>query len=189
MKKVISVLLLAFICAMANAQVYSIGASGTVYGQERIRMALSKEDVEVNKFCPVFGGGIFYEKILSGAIMLVEGSYITGKLSEHVTGAIEFPSFMAISAMVFPGLTIFPNKRFQIPVYVGIGYNFIKSDLLKSSQIAIGAKVRMKLYVTDNVGIFIGGNWKGGYGTYKAESKYDVFSRQLSAECGLVVSL
>lgn len=191
MKKIISILILALICYVTNAQVFSLGASGTFYGQERIRLAQSKgeEYSEDNRFCPVYGGSIFCEKIWSGVNLLFEGSYSTGKLSEHVKGIMESPSYSSISAMVFPGYTIRAKKRFQIPVYIGVGYNHIKTDLLNTGQIAFGAKLRMKLYVSNSVGIFIGGNWKGGYGTYKSGSNYNVYTRELSAECGLLVSL
>ena len=189
MKKFISICILALICYVADAQVYSIGASGTFYGKERIRLAQSEDEyAEDNIFCPVHGASIFYEKILSGTNMLFEGSYSKGKLSENVTGLME-SAYTSVSAMVYPGWTIRANKRLQIPVYVGVGYNHITTDLLKTGQIAFGAKLRMKLYVSDAVGIFVGGNWKSGYGTYKSGINYDVYTRDLSAECGFIVSL
>ncbi len=198
MKKLI--LIAAFIACsvIAGAQARNIGASGTVYGRERIKVKGDTNDSKgVSlydlKYQPTFGANIFYENTFGGANIMFEGSFSTGKLNEriddehyYVWDNPDFSKYTSFSLMFLPGFTFLPQRRVQIPVNLGIGYDRITSGPVKANQAVIGAKIRLKVYITDKFGIYAGGNWRAGLGFQNIEDyKVQINSNRLYADVGL----
>ena len=73
----------------------------------------------------------------------------------------ETPSF--ITGMFYVGFTPFGTKSwFQLPLYFGMGADYVTGVPNKKANVSFGAKIRANMYFTNNVGLFIGGHYKFG---------------------------
>ncbi|MCQ2145124.1 MAG: hypothetical protein MJY72_05235 [Bacteroidales bacterium] len=207
MKRFLAIFAFALSCVIANAQASNVGAGGTVYGIEKIKVEAEVSRKEstllyVNQYVPTFGANVFYEKTFNGFSTMVEFSYATGKISnmemseEYVYGPWEeaeglFPNYNSFNLGVYAGWTIFPKKRVQIPLYVGLGYDRVNSDPVKTNQGFVGAKARIKVYVTNSIGLYAAANWKYGRGGYTPEKEltFSISSMRAYAEVGMTFML
>lgn len=146
----------------------------------------------------MFGGFAFYEAISHGVTHMLEASFLTGNLSEkkesdsyYIEGWNHFSNLKTITLNYYVGNTFFPGKRFQLPIYAGIGANYIMADPIKSLALNVGLKARAKFYITDRFGIFAGAGCRYGLGSvrYGSNGKASLGERILNVEAGLTFSL
>jgi len=130
-----------------------------------------EEDHDIN-YKMGFGVSVDIEKQLSGVITLSEFRYGKWKYDSRKmsTDTPMFPmpahcdDVTSYSFMQYAGRTFFPKKRLQIPVYIGIGADYLSGKPYHNLFVDLGVKARVKFYVTDVVGIFAGADWTYGFG-------------------------
>lgn len=125
----------------------------------------------------VIGGTLGYEFALGKSSSLVELGF-TRASYDKVTPHIDDPeymdllyprkdkveNFMAFDFMYYWGKALtFADGRFQIPLYIGIGGEYLKGEPFRNFFFDLGAKVRFKYYVSNRVGIFVGATGKYGW--------------------------
>ena len=159
----------------ANAQEKSLSVVvGVNPGIGKLSTSIYKdknEDHDIN-YKMGFGLSVDIEKQLSGVISLSEFRY--GKWNfDNMKMSTETPQFpmpakcddiTSYSFMQYAGKTIFPNKRLQIPLYIGIGADYLSGAPYHNIFLDLGVKARVKFYILDTVGIFAGADWTYGYG-------------------------
>ena len=203
MKKFILVLAFILSCIIANAQI-NIGVGAYIGGNEKLTISKpdNKETIDLykNTYTPTYGAELFYEVNVDNLSVMFDLSYATGKISSIEKNAQysyapyenkTFPDFKSYSLASYMGHTFFPNKRFQIPVYLGLGYDRITSGPSNRYMFFWGAKARLKLYITDTIGLYIGGNWKSGSVVAKDDyiGKIAYASKRAEIEIGLTFML
>ncbi len=202
MKRFLFAAVTLFVAVSVNAQVKSIGVAGHFMSDARITV---KHDdygrLYGNTYQPLIGGSVSYEGNMGGAGSMFEVTYMTGKLYDMKTGEYYISSWEEkgfhdlkyVSAFYYYGITFLSGKRFQIPVYFGLGLNFNTAEPIRNTAWALGAKARARFYITDNIALFGGAGWKGGLGVQTVEEKsrvtLDITQRLLYLEAGISVSL
>ena len=73
------------------------------------------------------------------------------------------------SLTLYGNLTLLPNHRFQIPIYLGLGGDVLKGEPFHHFMISAAAKLRLKYYVTNSIGIYVGVNARTGMGSSGVE--------------------
>lgn len=102
---------------------------------------------------------------------------------------------MNIAYMMYYGYTINKGKRFQMPIYMGLGLDYTNgAGCVHNLGIGYGMKLRMKFYFCQNFGMFIGGQLRGDWGAKKgsmsgdSKSGYTMFNPNMYADLGLMFS-
>ncbi|MBR0024293.1 MAG: hypothetical protein IJP59_06755 [Muribaculaceae bacterium] len=120
-----------------------------------------------------FGFSLGYEFAMGRTNSLVELTYIRSKYDrvdmygDNCQTARDYEHFKDLSSfalMYYAGWTIFPNKRFQIPFYIGLGPEILQGYPFHNLMFDFGAKLRFKFYVSNRVGLFVGATGKYGFG-------------------------
>jgi len=117
------------------------------------------------------GGFVEFDWVLNGMRTELELDYQTADLEERTTNVLGTPPFnyntaefadnlKIYTAMAYIGYTGGAGKRFQVPLMVGLGVDHIEGYPQKSTNFALGAKVRAVIYLTKNVGLFAGYRYK-----------------------------
>ena len=97
-----------------------------------------------------------------------------------------------VGITTYIGKTINPNRRFQLPLYVGIGGDYISGGPFGNLNLDFAAKVRAKYYFSNNMGAFIGGTFKYGIGGKTRGEEDDGYSQNKKLfylDMGIVISL
>ena len=76
----------------------------------------------------------------------------------------DFKDLSSYALMYYWGRTIRPGKRFQIPVYLGLGGEVLQGYPFHNFMVDLGAKLRFKFYITSRIAVFAGGTGKFGMG-------------------------
>jgi len=150
-----------------------------------------------------FGVSVDIEKQLQGLIVMSEFRYGKWKLDEfdpYGSKAL-FPmpdsadDLSSYTFMQYGGRTIFPKKRFQIPLYAGIGLDYIQGAPYHNLLIDFGAKARMKFYITDKIGIYGGADFSWGIGSSSrgmeegSKDTFKIHATRLYIDFGFTVNL
>ena len=118
----------------------------------------------------VIGGTIGKEFNLGTYASLLEASFIHAKADKieqndkSADAEGHFSDLMSVSVMYYVGRTIFPKKRVQIPIYIGLGGEVLQGYPFHHLMCDFGAKARIKFYFTNHIGIFAGATGKWGFG-------------------------
>lgn len=125
----------------------------------------------------VIGGTLGYEFALGKSSSLVELGFthasfdkVTPHLTDPANMDLLYPrtnkveDFIAFDFMYFFGKALtFADGRFQIPLYIGLGAEYLKGEPFNNLFVDLGAKIRLKYYVSNSVGIFVGTTGKCGW--------------------------
>lgn len=198
-------IVLLFICVSLSAQsgVKSFNISVSPYGFTNSK--ISKGD---NKFTydfkSIIGGSLGYEVQNKGLTYLTELSYSQGKFDKfelkgttnRFNPAID-SDFLQASLTQYIGYTINRNKRLQLPVYIGIGGSYMKGGAMHNFLLDAAAKMRIKFYISNKFGIFVGATGRFGWGsrgsseneTSNEDKGFDIQHILCTAEAGLAISL
>ncbi|MBQ9436689.1 MAG: hypothetical protein IJU33_11275 [Bacteroidales bacterium] len=162
----------------------------------------SKGDKQSRKifYKSVIGGSLAKEFNLGKSATLLELSYMHAKadkyeyLGKEYSTDGRFNDLTSVSIMYYLGKTIFPAKRFQVPIYIGVGGEVVQGYPFHHLMFDLGAKARMKFYITRKFGVFAGvtGKWGYGHSTYGEGSSAETASHHhLSAnfDAGLTFEL
>ena len=150
-----------------------------------------------------FGVTIDIERQLKGYIVMTEFRYGKWSLDEFDpygdTSIFPMPEsaddLSTFGVMQYGGKTFFPNKRFQIPLYAGIGLDYIQGAPYHNLLFDLGAKARMKFYITDKIGIYAGADFIWGVGTSNrglpedSKKLFTINTSRLCVDFGFTVNL
>lgn len=139
-----------------------------------------------------------YEKQFGGTTVLTQLFYSQGKFDKYVLkGTTDYfdptqkDDVFSAGLTILAGTTINKYSRLQFPIYIGPGVEYMKGGPFHNIVGHLAVQVRMKFYFTDNIGFYIGGSGRVGYG-YKGGSKekdrYSIVPITAYADAGLVFS-
>ena len=136
-------------------------------------------------------GHLYYEPQLFGASWLIEGSYAQAQIDNFeineesaltLTPSSINDRISLYSFYLYSGLTIFPQKRLQIPIYGGVGGDYIEGEPIDNFLFSLGAKARIKFYITDQIGLYLGADAKIGIGFGKSKPNLSSSDIQLNSK-------
>lgn len=201
---VITIAMLA-VCSTANAQekagslIIGYGPVGSI--SERIKLDDEKYKYNYKSF---WNANLAYEKQFKGSSTMTELSYAQAKFDKYdLTGQSKWfnpfqtEDIYSVSLTQYFGTTINPNKRFQLPIYFGIGADYINGGPFHNLLFDGAVKARMKFYITNNFGIYAGATGRMGWGAKSAsESKssssstsYTITNTSWSVDAGFVIGI
>lgn len=205
MKKVLFIFVSLFLfsyCAMAQEKVQSINIGFSPYGMTHAKISLSDEKYKYD-YKSYWNVNAAFEKQLYGVLSLTEVSYSKAKFDEYdLKGTSDWfnpaqeEDLSAYSLTQYIGWTINPNKRVQFPLYVGVGFESLQGGALHNLLFDIAAKARVKFYITDAIGVYVGASGKIGWGNrHASESKssnktyYSVSGSTLFFDAGVLIGI
>lgn len=182
-------------CTTAKAQekVTSINIGFAPYGYIHENITLKDEKYKYD-YKSYWSAVIGLEKQLKGVVSLTEISYAQAKFDKYdLKGASQWfnpyqsEDIQDFTLIQYFGMTINPNKRVQFPVYLGIGGEYILGGPLHNIALDGAVKARVKFYITDNIGIYAGGNARYGWGMKKASEDSSSKSSDKDYSIGSIV--
>ena len=182
-------------CTTAKAQekVTSINIGFAPYGYIHENITLKDEKYKYD-YKSYWSAVIGLEKQLKGVVSFTEISYAQAKFDKYdLKGASQWfnpyqsEDIQDFTLIQYFGMTINPNKRVQFPVYLGIGGEYILGGPLHNIALDGAVKARVKFYITDNIGIYAGGNARYGWGMKKASEDSSSKSSDKDYSIGSIV--
>ena len=157
-----------------------------------------KDDKFSYDYKSYWSANIGYEKQFGGTTVLTQLFYSQGKFDKYeLKGTTDFfdpaqkEDVFSAGLTILAGTTINKYSRLQFPIYIGPGVEYMKGGPLHNIIGHLAVQVRMKFYFTDNIGFYVGGSARIGYG-YKGGSKenerYSIVPTTAYADAGLVFS-
>ncbi len=162
------------ICLGANAQdkVSSLTIGFSPFGSTSIKMKQKDYGIDHKlDYKSNWNVNIGYERQFNGAVSLTEAHYGQAKF-DKATYTYKDESFSynvgediySAGITTYIGTTINPKKRFQLPIFIGIGGEYIDGGDIHNVIFDGAAKARMKFYFSNSFGIYAGGTFKYGFG-------------------------
>ena len=187
---------------MAQDKVRSITIGVSPFGFNSANISLDSEDYTYH-YKSYWNVNMGYERQLRGVIALTELSYSHAAFDEYdLNGHSEWfneaqtEGLTSVALTFYAGKTILPNRRLQIPLYIGAGAEYLKGGPLHNLAFDIAAKARVKFYVNDNIAIFVGANGRYGFGSksaseesYSSKKKYSIGATNISFDAGISIGL
>lgn len=142
-----------------------------------------------------------YEHVINGFIVMPELRWFRGTLSDEDMNFSGFPYKSSVEDinefgfMEWVGFTINSKRRFQIPLMGGFGASYLTGAPYHNIFFDYGAKVRLKIYITNKFGIFAGGFYEGGVGSSSrgipsgSDGKYNLRKTNFGGEAGITITL
>ncbi|MCR4736674.1 MAG: hypothetical protein K5846_00765 [Bacteroidales bacterium] len=189
MKKFVFISVLSLLFFFSNAQNHGVSLSYAPWGYERIRTHATVSGVDEPQEVILKGYHSFLKPVLKfdfethwgSTIHLIEAAYstadLTGQFTINTTDTTSF-SFSAtynvkqLGIYWHPGFVIMPQRRVQIPVFAGMGFNYYFSDVrLFMFDLSLMAQVRV--YLINQLALF--GAYSMHYGFTKQSSGFKHF--------------
>lgn len=188
------------------AQVRSFTIGYNVGGKQTLRYTQAKENYAYTYTPPTVAFTVGYEDQYLGTLLAYEIGYARYSFDEYDLnyGNLrdnEMPSFNpkvtddlnVFSFMGYWGTSLNSQKRLQFPMLAGVGVDYFSNALAHNFAICIGAKARVKFYITDNIALFAGANLKGGLGArkygneekYSSDVSYNMYALNFNLDAGL----
>lgn len=172
---------LLFVSATANAQekVNSLTIGFSPLGATHINMKQKDNDMKYSSnYNSNWNVNIGYERQFEGVVSLTELTYFQAKWDEttythkdHDYPVLTGEDIWSAGITTYIGTTINAKKRFQLPLYIGVGGEYIDGNGLHNVMLDLAAKARMKFYITSSIGIYAGFTYRYGFGSH--EQKLD----------------
>ena len=183
MKKILLITALGFFLGV-NAQVktnnFGVGISpfGMMYVKKEYKQNSKVDKVKID-YKSYLNAHLFYERQLGGAGLLIEGTYAMAKFEKMDNNIINlyepdatYAKDVNIYSAAFYGSYAFnKQKRLQVPVYVGIGADFVNGDPINLAFVSLVAKARLKFYISNKIALYGGYNYKTGLGMDGSDNK------------------
>lgn len=154
------------------------------YGHTVVRTTSGKEDIYSSDFSisnPSFHLGYEWREGYKNEITVdafFAKEVITDTLGVAGIDATRF------SVYGFSGYTLFPAKRVQIPIYIGLGLSYYNQPIPAKLFFDMGARARLKVYLTNTLAIYGEGYYIFGF-TGTETSKY--VANRYGIETGLLL--
>lgn len=169
MKKVLLMAaMLLGVCGAASAQVNNIDVGFSPLGWSHVTLdAPTGNDGKIKYKYETMSFSVAREQTLDGIPLLTELRYTMG-MSDACRVVTPSPLFTpnnddhnmhAITFLTMTGTTINKKKRFQIPLYIGIGGEYVRAEKVCHNFAVLGAaKARMKYYFNNTISAYVGFN-------------------------------
>lgn len=199
-----AVMLLVCTSAYAEDKVRSITVGFAPLGYTHVNISLKDEKYKYD-YKSYMNFNVGYERQFKGIVSLTEISYAQAKFDKYdLTGTSQWfdptqqEDIKDFAVTTYVGKTINPNKRIQFPIYIGVGGEYLSGGPLHNLAIDLAAKARVKFYISDNFGIYVGAMGRFGYGSKSASEKsssssskqyYSVIPTMWAVDAGITISL
>lgn len=204
-KKIAAIVIgLLFTTVEMNAQekVNSLNVAFSPFGYNKMGITLESEDYQYN-YKSYWNISLGYERQLKGFISLTELSYSEAAFDKYeLKGTSKWfepdqqEKLTTASLMCYCGKALLPQQRLQIPLYLGVGFDYLNGGPAHNITLNLGVKARVKFYITDTIAIFVGGNARYGLGSKHASeenssstSSYTLKNLNCSADAGFVIGI
>lgn len=194
------------VCTLAKAQDKAgslvLGFSPLGGISEKISLDDEKYKYDYKSF---MNASLGYERVFKGAITLTEVSYSQGKFDKYDLQGTSLwfnpaqeDDVYSVAVTQYIGTTINPNKRVQLPLYIGIGGDYVNGGPLHNLTFDVAAKARIKFYITNNFGIYVGATGRMGWGAksasekssnYSSSKSYTITNTIWAADAGIIIGL
>ena len=188
------------IATAQEQQSLTVGVSPV--GSIHANISLDNEEYKYN-YESYWNVNLGYEGQFHGHVTLTEVTYAKAKFESYeLTGNSQWfnpaqqEDVTDIALTTYYGRTIFPGKRVQLPLYIGIGGEYIKGGPLHNLAFDVAAKARLKFYISNSFGIYAGATGRWGFGAKSASEKsssstkmYSVIPSTLAFDAGIIISL
>lgn len=167
------------------------------FGSRRIIVSDDNNKIR-HEYKTLLDFGIGFESSLSKASWLLQLDYEHAKL-DKLTNKDKIPAtekfdpdkagdLNAFRITFLFGKTInISSGRFQIPLYIGPRIKFENAGSFNDAIFGGCLKAQFRYYVTDKIGLFVGGT--GDYGWGKIKNEYSVRSITGTLDTGVVINL
>ena len=196
MKKFFAIIIaLLSISINANAQekATSINIGFAPFGSIQERISLKDEKYKYN-YKSYWSAVAGLEKQFKGVTSMTEITYSSAKFDKYDLKGVpeQFNPYQTediqdFTLIQYVGKTINPNKRIQFPLYVGIGGEYILGGPFHNLAFDGAAKARVKFFITNNIGVYAGGNFRYGFGMKKADDDKSSLSNTTDYSIGSIV--
>lgn len=188
-------------CTVAKAQIRNLSLGYAPLGYNHVNISLDDEEYKYD-YKSYWNANLGYERQFKGMVTLFELGYSKATFDKYdLDGKSEWfepaqtADLTTMSFMAFAGKTINAQKRIQLPLYFGIGGDYIHGGPMHNLTFDFGLKARLKFYITDKIGIFGGATGRLGFGSKKAseDSKssryYTIGTTTWYVDAGLVFAI
>lgn len=171
-------------------------------GGSIISFGESDDDVDLKfNYKSCWNATLSKEGIMMGFGYLVELSYGRGKLDkvkieEDPSADLKAIAHQAddiwnVSGAVYGGQVFNKGKRVQFPLYLGVGVDYTKGGIVHNTMPFVGAKLRVKGYITNSIGLWVGGNFNYDFTGKKSfnDDTYSMKAVRYYLDAGIVFSI
>jgi len=201
------VVALLLVCMGAKAQTKSNNLYVGFAPLGSISESISYKDEKYKyKYKSYWNVNLSYEKLFKGSSTMTELFYSKAKFNEYdLKGESQWfnpnqaEDIYTISFTQYYGTTINKNKRVQFPLYIGFAADYAKGGPLHNLLIGGAAKARVKFYITNSIGIYVGATGRLGWGSKKAsdsnssrsssKNSYSISSKVWYVDAGITFSI
>ena len=179
------------ITASAQKPVVSFGAGGG-YGtmKESFKVSVTDNSATGENAVKKTGYDLNYTKLIGFADLefkyswltaLLEASYAKADYVDYTSNTVDrllkldpagFENAQLISAAFYLGYSVFPARRFQIPILIGAGADYVMGKPIDSIHYSLRFKARAKFYLSNRFGLF--GGYSGSYGFTQFNNEYNI---------------
>lgn len=192
---IISFFLLSSISAFSqfnNAIGVSIGNIGNLSINLKEKDKGNSEYVSKGKlnYKNTFTSSLFYETRLGKMNTQYEVSYSKLQLKDKTVGFYVPETSSMYSFFIYGGNTINNKSRFQIPYYLGIGFDYFNGvpfSSIGTFSLNLGAKINFLFFITNRIGLFAGANIS--IGSLSKDETYLSFPNKYSLNAGIRIGI
>lgn len=173
-KRILAIVIFAMMCVSVKAQVSnSIYIGVSPIGSQRINMSFKNDEngKYKYKYKSYLNFSLAKEKQATGLGYMYEIQYSRAKFDEleikeraHDFTPIPGDDIYTVGGSFYALQTINKGRRLQVPLYAGPGVDYINGGPFHHIVVFLGFKARVKYYITDNIGLFVAGTYKFGFG-------------------------
>ena len=182
-----------------GAQTYNIGFSPI--GNTNVEVSVKSAGVNY-AFRNIAGVSFSKELSSDGIGFMTEASYSFGKFdsADMSKKSDAFTIFTGedgdnvsiLTGMVWYNYVINAKHRVQFPLGLGFGAGYFRGGPFHHFMGLVGAKARVKFYITNNFGIFAGATYRYGFSSERQAVENTEFSMSIPtkyAEAGIIFDL
>lgn len=205
-RKLIMITSMLFFCFLAGAQdgkfAFNVYGGYSPIGKTKIKASFDDVKLKID-YKTQWGVHLGYDNRQKnnafGSYMVVALDFSRGKLDNYVvdgdadvftTTPIPGDNLTDMDFNVLYGLAIPLGERFELPFQIGPGVSYLKGGPIHNLCFAPAAKVKLKGYITSNIGLYAGVNGRFHLGYKKIEDSSGLLTAlHWDLEVGMVFSL
>ena len=199
----IAALLLAFgTSAKAQDKKTTLTFGYSPLGSIETRIKLDDEKYKYN-YKSFFNANFGFEKQFEGAVTLSEFTYSQAAFDKYdLKGTSQWfnpnqqEDIYAVSFTQYIGTTINAKGAVQLPLYIGIGADYLNGGPFHNLDIAGAVRAKLKVFITGHLGIYVGAGFRYGLGMKSAsessssnKTSYTVYDMMWNVDGGIMIGL
>jgi len=207
MKKYISTLLcITLITLSTNAQKKGWSFNAAInpgFGTLDTQLRHSDDEVHDIDYKQSFGVSAGFEHQGRLVTHLTEFRYVQYKFDEYQLKEgnpvyplpTTFDDIKSYSLMQYTGLNAMSHEKLQIPIYLGLGLEYLEGEPYHNITAMAGLKIRAKFYLTNRLAIYGGIGYIAGIGgsergvDHGDDSVYLILTHRINYDLGISVKL